>query len=134
MRLRRRGRRLVLVHVRCLVLRPLMLVLLSLRHGALVVMHVMRRNLSRTSRMTLLLLDLLLLRVLLLLLLLAVSMLLAAVVVGLLPLLHGMSLWQLLLLLLALLLGWHGRRGLGEILGVAGFAPALGAGPCGLLS
>ena len=121
------------MQVRCLVLRPLMLVLLSLRHGMLVVMHVMRRNLSRTSRMTLLLLDLLLLRVLLLLLLLAVSMLLAAVVVVVVVLLHGMPLWQLLLLL-ALLLGWHGRRGLGEILGVAGFAPALGAGPCGLLS
>ena len=124
------------MQVRCLVLRPLMLVLLSLRHGMLVVMHVMRRNLSRTSRMTLLLLDLLLLRVLLLLLLLlllAVSMLLAAVVVVVVLLLHGMPLWQLLLLL-ALLLGWHGRRGLGEILGVAGFAPALGAGPCGLLS
>ena len=123
------------MQVRCLVLRPLMLVLLSLRHGMLVVMHVMRRNLSRTSRMTLLLLDLLLLRVLLLLLLLllAVSMLLAAVVVVVVLLLHGIPLWQLLLLL-ALLLGWHGRRGLGEILGVAGFAPALGAGPCGLLS
>ena len=122
------------MQVRCLVLRPLMLVLLSLRHGMLVVMHVMRRNLSRTSRMTLLLLDLLLLRVLLLLLLLlAVSMLLAAVVVVVVVVLHGMPLWQLLLLL-ALLLGWHGRRGLGEILGVAGFAPALGAGPCGLLS
>ena len=122
------------MQVRCLVLRPLMLVLLSLRHGMLVVMHVMRRNLSRTSRMTLLLLDLLLLRVLLLLLLLlAVSMLLAAVVVVVVLLLHGIPLWQLLLLL-ALLLGWHGRRGLGEILGVAGFAPALGAGPGGLLS